>query len=143
MEEDLKIKADLVIPGSELWFTASRSGGPGGQHVNKSSTRVTLHWDPSGSRVLNERQRERILRRLSPRVNSQGIVQVSVETTRSQLRNREMARKRLAGLILDALKVRKRRIPTKVRASAKQRRLESKRRRGAVKRMRGRPSDLV
>ena len=104
MEEDLKIKADLVIPGSELWFTASRSGGPGGQHVNKSSTRVTLHWDPSGSRVLNERQRERILRRLSPRVNSQGIVQVSVETTRSQLRNREMARKRLAGLIIRILK---------------------------------------
>ncbi len=140
MEEDLIIREGVVIPGGELWFTASRAGGPGGQHGNKTSSRVTLHWVAANTDALDDPARERVLARLGERLTREGILQVHVEETRSQHRNREIARERLAGLVDQALKVRKKRIPTRISRAKKRRRVDAKKKRGEVKRLRGAPA---
>lgn len=141
MEEPLPIRDDIVIPSHELWFTASRSGGPGGQHVNKTNSRVTLYWDAIHTTALTEQQKTRVLMRLASRLNQDGVLLVDVDTERSQHRNREIARLRLAELVRGALREPRKRIPTKVTAGAKRRRLEAKTQRSALKRARKRPSD--
>lgn len=138
--EDLAINADVVIPGGELQLTASRSGGPGGQHVNKVSSRVTLSWSVATTRALQPWQRARVLRRLAARLTRDGEIRVHVEDHRSQHRNREVARERLAALVRGALATRKRRVPTAPAPSDRRRRVEDKRRRAAIKRSR-RPPD--
>ena len=139
MPRALKVKDDLTIPGTELNFIASRSSGPGGQHVNKTSTRVTLQWDVSASSVLNEDRRHRLLQRLASRMTQEGILFVHADDERSQTRNREKARERLAALVRRGLARKKTRVPTRVGVRAKARRLDSKRRRGTIKRLRKRP----
>jgi ribosome-associated protein len=141
MEEPLPIGETHVIPGRELWFTASRAGGPGGQHVNKTSSRVTLHWNLSESDAFDAFQRARLLRRLSNRLSRNGIVLIHVDEYRSQHRNREIARQRLAELVLSALASKKKRIPTKASKAAKRRRLQKKRHRAETKKLRRHPSD--
>ena len=141
MEEPLKVTEGIVIPGSELRFTASRSGGPGGQHVNKTSSRVTLHWDLSNTDALNSQQRARVMRRLRNRLTRDGDVLVHVDDNRSQHRNKEIARQRLADAVRSALVERKKRIPTSVSKGAKKRRLETKKRRSSIKRLRRAPGD--
>ncbi len=139
MEVDLPVREDLVIPGWEMWFTASRASGPGGQHVNTSSTRVTLHWRLSDTTALDTVQRERVLRRLANRVNADGVLQVSSEQGRSQLENKQAARARLAELVAAALMVPKRRRPTRPTKGSQQRRITAKKERAEVKKQRQKP----
>lgn len=138
--DDLEVSPGLVIPGWELWFTASRSTGAGGQHVNRTNSRVTLHWMVATASTLAEGDRARIARRLAPRINEEGVLLVSADEHRSQLRNLEAARERLAALLAAALHRDRPRIETKVPKSAKRRRLADKRSRSEVKAGRAKPS---
>jgi ribosome-associated protein len=139
MDEDIVVNAALTIPASEVSFRFSRSGGPGGQNVNKVSSRVEVEFDIMNSQVLNDTQRRRLLQRLSSRLDNNGILRVQVDDSRSQWQNRQIALKRLAELLSNALKVQKRRLPTRRPAAANSRRLEAKKRRGEIKR--GRRTD--
>jgi len=132
----LEVTPALAIPLAELEYRASRSGGPGGQHVNTSSTRVELWWDVAGTPSLTVEQRARLLERLRSRLDGAGRLRVVSSGTRSQLRNREEATERLAELVAAALVIPKRRKPTKPTKAAKAARLEAKRRRSATKRER-------
>jgi ribosome-associated protein len=132
----LAIAPGLDLPLAELEYRASRSGGPGGQHVNTSSTRVEVWWDIARSPTLSEEQRARLLRRLASRLDGAGRLRLVSSGSRSQLRNREEVTERLARLVADALVVPKRRKPTRPSRAAKAARVESKRHRGAVKRER-------
>ena len=139
--EDLPIRRDLVIPGAELTEQASTSGGPGGQHANKTSTRITLRWSVAESAVLGPRQRARLLQRLAARLTTAGELIVHVDESRSQWANRQTARERLAELVRDALRRPKPRKPTRPSRAARERRLTEKKKRGAVKKGRGRVED--
>jgi ribosome-associated protein len=136
---DLPIRRNLVIPASELVESASRAGGPGGQHVNKTSTRVTLRWNARDSAALAGSQRARLLAGLGPRLTRGGDVVVHSGRFRSRAQNREAARARLAEIVSDALRVKRRRLPTRPGKAARERRLEQKRHRAATKRGRVRP----
>ena len=138
---DLYINSRISIPHWELVFTASRSTGPGGQHANKTSSRVTLHWSIQETSALTEFQKSRVLRRLGPRLTQDGSLQLHVEDTRSQHRNKEVAKERLIALLIDALKVPKRRQATKPSRSAKKRRVDDKKSRGSLKKLRQKPMD--
>jgi len=128
------------IPDSELSFRASRAGGPGGQHVNQSSTKVEVRWQVTESPSITEAERERLLEKLTSRIDSKGFLRVVADERRSQLRNREAAVERLNELVREALKTPKPRSKTKPPASANRKRLEDKRKRGAQKQQR-RPVD--
>jgi ribosome-associated protein len=136
---DLPISPMLRLPLSELEFRASRSGGPGGQHVNTSSTRVEVWWDVAASPTLTDEQRSRLLGRLESRLDSAGRLRLVSSSSRSQLRNREEVTERLRDVVARALEVPKPRKRTKPSRAARAARLESKRRRSAVKRERRRP----
>jgi ribosome-associated protein len=136
MEGDVVVSPALTIPASELSFRFSRSGGPGGQNVNKVSSRVVLEFDVRGSSSLTDAQRRRLLHRIVSRLDSNGILRIQVDDSRSQWQNRQTAVRRLAEVLLEGLKVQKRRIPTGRTASANSRRLEAKKRRGETKRKR-------
>ena len=135
----LDVSPELRVPFAELEFRASRSGGPGGQHVNTSSTRVELTWDVAGSPALSEEQRRHLLARLASRLDSAGRLRVVSSATRSQLRNREDATERLREVVASALVIPKKRKRTRPTRAAKAARLESKRRRAATKRDRRPP----
>lgn len=122
----IRVNRGLVIPDDELRVTFSTSGGPGGQHANKASTRVDLAWNVRDSRVLGPRQRDRILERLGSRIDRAGTLRVHSDRRRSQLRNREDAADRLAHLVADALKRRKRRVATAPSAASNEARLRAK-----------------
>jgi ribosome-associated protein len=133
----IPINRRFSLPRSELRFQATRSGGPGGQHVNTASTRIQLTWDVAASPSLSDRRREILLSRLGGRIDQHGVLRITVDTHRSQHRNREEAVERLAALLADALRPRKKRRPTRPPARAKEKRLKEKKHRGAVKRLRG------
>ncbi len=135
----LEVSPDLRVPLAELDFRASRSGGPGGQHVNTSSTRVEVTWDIAGSPALSEEQRQRLLIRLASRLDGAGRLRLISSATRSQLRNREDATERLREVVARALVVPKVRKRTRTPRAAKAARLENKRRRAATKRDRRPP----
>jgi ribosome-associated protein len=135
----LEVSPDLRVPLMELEFRASRSGGPGGQHVNTSSTRVEVTWDVAGSPALSEEQRQRLLTRLASRLDGTGRLRLVSSSTRSQLRNREDVTERLREVVAQALLVPKARKRTRPPRAAKAARLESKRRRSATKRDRRPP----
>jgi len=133
---DIPVRRGVVIPAAELEETASRSSGPGGQHVNKSNTRVTLRWRLRESAALDAAARRRVEERLGARVTRAGELIVHAQTHRSRERNRALARERLAELVRDALRTRAPRVPTRAGAGARARTREAKRRHGAVKRAR-------
>ena len=135
----LEVSPDLRVPLAELEFRASRSGGPGGQHVNTSSTRVEVTWDVAGSPALSEEQRQRLLGRLASRLDGTGRIRLVSSSTRSQLRNREDVTERLREVVAQALVVPKARKRTRTPRAAKAARLENKRRRAATKRDRRPP----
>jgi ribosome-associated protein len=138
----LEISPTLRLPLSELSYRASRSGGPGGQHVNTSSTRVEVWWDIAASPSLDPEQRARLLSRLSSRLDGGGRLRLVSGGTRSQLRNREAVTERLRDIVAEALVIPRRRKPTRPSRAAKAARLETKRRRSATKRERRRsPGD--
>jgi ribosome-associated protein len=122
----------LTIPADELLERFSRSSGPGGQSVNTTDSRVELIWDVAASGALSESQRARLLARLSGRL-SNGVLTVTASEHRAQLRNRVAARERLAALVAAALVPQQVRRPTRPSQAARQRRLDAKRRRGALK----------
>lgn len=124
----------LVIPLAELEVRATRAAGPGGQHVNTSSTRIEVVWDVAASPSVSEEQRTRLRARLATRLDTSGRLRIVAGARRSQLQNREAALARLAELVAAALVVPKRRRPTKPTRASKERRLTEKRRRGERKR---------
>ena len=132
----LAVNETLSIPRSELDVRVSRSSGAGGQHVNKTSSRVEIFWNVASSRALTEEQRERLRAKLASRLSSDGAVRVVASDMRSQSRNRELAEERLAELVRRALVVPRRRKPTKPTRAAKEARLESKKRHSHKKRQR-------
>ena len=123
----------LEIPEHELDFAVSRSGGPGGQNVNKVSTRVTLRFNVDSSESLNKDQRRRIHSRLATRINKEGILQVTSQRTRSQELNRADVLERFAELLREALHKEPPRIPTRVSRAAKIKRVEEKKKRTEIK----------
>src|SRR3954451_16288203 len=135
----LEITPELSIPLSELEYRASRSGGPGGQHVNTSSTRVEVWWDVAGSAAPTADQRDRLLQKLASRLDSNGRLRLVSSGTRSQLRNREEVTERLRDGVPAPLVLPKKRRPTKPSRAAKAARLEAKRWRAATKRERRDP----
>ena len=124
------------IPLDELVFRASRSGGPGGQHVNTSSTRAEVRWNVRESQALNEAQRLWLLQRLRGRLDSRGWLRVVESRTRTQTRNREAATERLLQLVARALERPKPRKRSVVPGTERARRVAEKRKRGEVKRLR-------
>jgi ribosome-associated protein len=127
------VTPELRIPRAELEYRASRSGGPGGQHVNTSSTRIEVWWDVAGSAALDEAQRERLLARLATRLDGAGRLRLVSGATRSQLKNRAAVTERLAEVVARALHVPRPRKKTKPSRAAKAARLEAKRRRSSLK----------
>ncbi|HEX5963601.1 MAG TPA: alternative ribosome rescue aminoacyl-tRNA hydrolase ArfB [Gemmatimonadales bacterium] len=140
-DNSLDITPALRLPFSELDYRTSRSGGPGGQHVNTSSTRVEVWWDVAGSPSLNPEQRARLLERLGSKLDSSGRLRLVSSATRSQLRNREDVTQRLQTVVAEALAVPKKRKATKPSRASKTARLEAKRRRAATKRRRRAPGE--
>ena len=123
----------LIIAESELQARFTPSGGPGGQHANRSNTRVELIWVVADSNILDKTQQEKVIREFGP------IVRVVVDETRSQARNREIAKDRLQSRVASSLRSSKKRVATKPSRSAKARRVSSKKRRGQLKQLRKPP----
>lgn len=135
-EDGLFVNESLTIPRSELQYRASRAGGPGGQHVNTSSTRIEVLWGVGSSTALSEEARARLLEKLATRMDSEGVVRVVASDQRSQSQNRESADARLAELVRKALVVPKARKKTRPTKASKERRLTEKKRNAERKRMR-------
>ena len=137
----LVVTPEVSIPRSELEVRATRAGGPGGQHVNTSSTRIELRWNARTTRALDDARRDHVLSRLASRLDAEGNVRVVASEFRSQRQNREAAETRLVELVQRALHVPKKRKPTKPSRAAKAKRLDEKRRQGEKKRDRRRPDE--
>ena len=129
----------MTVDDSELSWAFSRSGGPGGQHVNTSSTKVELRWDVAGTQALDERQKALVRARLGHRLTADGVLVITSSEHRSQTRNREAALARFCALVADALGVSKRRRPTRPSLAARRRRIEAKQRRSETKALRRPP----
>ena len=138
--DGLHLGCGRFIPATELREQTSLSGGPGGQHANKTHSRITLIWNLRTSQALSPTLKARLESKLSNRLNNEGEIQVHVDTHRSQHRNRDEARQRLTALLVDALKVAKPRRPTKPSRAAKAKRMDSKRKRSTTKRTRQKPT---
>lgn len=136
----IAINAQVSIPDHELTFEATTSSGPGGQHVNRSRTRIILLFDLEASSALTDGQKRRIAGRLATRIDREGRIRVRCGRHRSQAANRDECVRRFAALLRDALTVRRKRVATRPSRAAKRRRLDSKRRRSDTKRMRRRPA---
>jgi ribosome-associated protein len=129
----------VFIPMSELVFSAVRSSGPGGQHVNKVSTKVILEFDAAHSSALSDEQKALILQKLGGRLNKEGILMVSSQESRSQLANKQIAVQKLTTLLEEALRPRKKRRRTRTPLSVRYARLQSKKHRAKIKENRKRP----
>ncbi|HJP61667.1 MAG TPA: alternative ribosome rescue aminoacyl-tRNA hydrolase ArfB [Gemmatimonadaceae bacterium] len=136
LENSLFVSGSLSIPRAELDVRVSRSSGAGGQHVNKTSSRVEIFWNIDKSRAVTEEQRARLHEKLASRLTTEGNVRVVASDTRSQTRNRELAEQRLAELVARSLVVPRKRKPTKPTKAAKEARLDAKRRQSSKKRER-------
>ncbi len=138
MAEFIEIDDRLRIPESELSFSFARSGGPGGQNVNKVSTRVELRFDIGASRALDAAQKSMLFAALGQRAVTGGILRVRSDASRSQWNNRQDAVRKFVRLLTRALEPVKKRAPSRPTRASRTNRLESKKKAGAVKRMRGR-----
>ncbi|HEV8424966.1 MAG TPA: alternative ribosome rescue aminoacyl-tRNA hydrolase ArfB [Actinomycetes bacterium] len=139
MAEVVRVTQEVAIPLAELEFRTSRASGPGGQGVNTTDSRVELRFDLAASPSLPPEAKARALRRLGPRVDSRGVLRVVAQAQRSQLANRRAAVERFAELLAGALATPRARRPTRPTRAAASRRVETKRRRSATKRLRERP----
>jgi ribosome-associated protein len=128
--ESIRVTKSVAVPLSEIELRTSRSSGPGGQHAQKSETRVEARFDVEASAALTETQKRRVVAKAGP------VLRAVAQDERSQLRNRELATERLVQALRDALFVQRRRVATKPSAASKARRLEEKKRRSETKRLR-------
>jgi ribosome-associated protein len=128
--ESIRVTRSVVLPLTEVELQVSRSSGPGGQHAQKSETRVVAVFDVEASDALTPTQKRRVISRAGP------ILRAVAQDERSQSRNRELAVDRLVSSLREALRVERKRVPTKPSAAARERRLQQKRRRGETKRLR-------
>jgi len=133
--ESIRVTRSVVLPLAEVELQVSRSSGPGGQHAQKSETRVVAVFDVEASNALTDTQKRRVISRAGP------VLRAVAQDERSQTRNRELALERLVAALRQALRVERKRKPTKPTAASRERRLEQKRRRGDVKRLRRPPPD--
>jgi ribosome-associated protein len=133
--ESIRVTPRLAIPLAEIELRFSRSSGPGGQHAQKTETRVEAAFDVEASATLSDAQKTRIAAGIGP------VVRAIAQDERSQWRNRELALERLAAAIADGLRTKRKRRPTAPSGAARKERIEDKRRRGAVKRLRRPPDD--
>jgi ribosome-associated protein len=136
MPNDLFIKHGITIPEHELHITTSRSGGAGGQHVNKTDTRITIRWNIKETTALTEEQKSNVVQKLQSRITQDGDIIVHNSESRSQMQNKKNALNNLAAIIRKALYVQKKRIATKIPRALKEARLKSKAHRSTIKRMR-------
>jgi len=135
MERDsIRVTRSVVLPLAEIELRFSRSSGPGGQHANTAETRVEALLHVEGSTALSETQKRRVLAKAGP------VLRAVAQDERSQWRNRELAIERLVDQLRTALKVERKRVPTRPSQAARERRLEQKKRRGATKKLRRPPS---
>jgi ribosome-associated protein len=133
-DESIRVTRSVSIPLREIELRFSRSSGPGGQHAQRTESRVEAVFDAAGSTALSERQRARVIARAGP------VLRAVAQDERSQWRNRELAVERLVEALRVALKVERKRRPTKPTAASRKRRLEQKRRQGEKKRLRRPPT---
>jgi len=134
--QDLVVTPRVIIPGDELAMAFSRSGGPGGQNVNKVASKVELRWNPTTSAALSADERAWLVDRLRSRLTSDGTLIVTSTATRDQLKNRDDATSKLALIVRAALDRPKPRKPTRVSRGAKRRRVADKRHHSEIKRNR-------
>jgi ribosome-associated protein len=132
--ESIRVTRSVTLPLSEIELRTSRSSGPGGQHAQKSETRVEAVFDVEASVALSAAQKRRVVAKAGP------VLRAVAQDERSQLRNRELAIERLVAALREALRVERRRVPTKPTAASRERRLEQKKRRGQTKRLRRPPN---
>lgn len=130
----------MAIPQDEIGLTFSTSSGPGGQHANRSATRVDLMWNVERSRALGPRQKERVRARLRHRIDSAGNLRLSSDTHRSQLRNRQEVVRRLHDLVGEAIVLPRKRVPTAASRGSVERRIRGKKRRSEIKKLRRPPA---
>ena len=133
--ESIRVTRSVVLPAAEIELLISRSSGPGGQHANKAETRVEARFDVEASTALSAAQKRRVIARAG------SSLRAVAQDERSQLRNRELAVERLVKKLREALRVERRRVPTRPTKEARERRLETKRRRSNVKQLRRQPGD--
>ena len=133
--ESIRVTRSVVLPRSEIELRTSRSSGPGGQHAQKSETRVEAVFDVEASNALSEAQKRRVVAKAGP------VLRAIAQDERSQLRNKELAIERVVESLREALRVPRRRVPTKPSAASRERRLEQKKRRSQVKQLRRQPPD--
>jgi ribosome-associated protein len=131
--ESIRVTRSVVLPRSEIELRTSRSSGPGGQHAQKSETRVEALFDVEASSALTDAQKRRVIGKAGQ------VLRAVAQDERSQLRNRELAVERVVAALREALHVQRRRVPTMPTAASRERRLEEKRRRSDVKRLRRDP----
>ena len=136
MTNDIPIKNGITIPEHELEITTSKSGGAGGQHVNKTETRITVRWNVLRTAALNEEQKALVLQNLQSRLTEEGDLIIHNSESRSQAQNKRMAIANLAQELRQALHVPKKRTATRVSKSVKEKRFKAKTHRGSIKKMR-------
>lgn len=139
-ETFVQITPELRIPRSELEYRATRAGGPGGQHVNTSSTRIELLWNVETSPSITDEQRARLKLKLRKRMGADGVLRLTSAGSRSQYQNKEDATRRFAHILEQALRVPKPRKKTRVPKSVREARLKAKKNRSRIKQYRGRVS---
>ncbi len=136
MKHDIFVKNGIIIPESELEITTSRAGGPGGQYVNRTSSRITLRWNIRNTNALTDEQKARVLQNLQSQLTTEGELIIHNSSTRSQEQNKEAAFATLAAKVRGALYVPKKRVKTKVSKAVKESRLQEKKKRSTLKKMR-------